>query len=189
MTAGAGKRRTRGWPAAALRVLGLAYRELPESYNESDLAQDLIFVGLVGMSDPLRDEAKAAIATCREAGIRTVMITGDQQPTAAEIARQLGIDLDPKGHPLRTVHGRELADLDVAGWKRVVADAAVFARVSPEHKLQIVEALQQQGHVVAMTGDGVNDAPAYEEGGHRHRHGHQGHRGCQRKRRHGDHRR
>ena len=148
---------------AALRVLGLAYRELPEGYNEEDFTKELTFVGLVGMSDPLRDEAKAAIATCREAGIRTVMITGDQQPTAAEIARQLGIDVDPNGHPLRTVHGRELAGLDVDGWKRVVADAAVFARVSPEHKLQIVEALQLQGHVVAMTGDGVNDAPALKK--------------------------
>ena len=148
---------------AALRVLGLAYRELPEGYNEENFTRELTFVGLVGMSDPLRDEAKAAIATCREAGIRTVMITGDQQPTAAEIARQLGIDVDLDGRPLRTVHGRELIDLDAEGWKRIVADAAVFARVSPEHKLQIVEALQQQGHVVAMTGDGVNDAPALKK--------------------------
>ncbi len=76
-----------GLAGAALRVLGLAYRELPEGYNEEDFTKELTFVGLVGMSDPLRDEAKAAIATCREAGIRTVMITGDQQPTAAEIAR------------------------------------------------------------------------------------------------------
>jgi len=148
---------------AALRVLGLAYRELPEGYNEGEFARELIFVGLVGMSDPLRNEAKAAIATCRVAGIRTVMITGDQQPTAAEIARQLGIDRALDGSPLRTVHGRELTNLDAAGWKRAVADAAVFARVSPEHKLQIVEALQQQGQVVAMTGDGVNDAPALKK--------------------------
>jgi Ca2+-transporting ATPase len=91
------------------------------------------------------------------------MITGDQQPTAAEIARQLGIDRDLDGRPLRAVHGRELANLEAAGWKQVVAEAAVFARVSPEHKLQIVEALQQQGHVVAMTGDGVNDAPALKK--------------------------
>lgn len=145
---------------AALRVLGLAYRKLPDDYDQADLIRDLIFVGLVGMRDPLRDEAKAAIETCRHAGIRTVMITGDQQPTAAEIARQLGIDVDFDGRPLRTVHGRELADLDDAGWAKTVADAAVFARVSPQHKLQIVEALQQRGHVVAMTGDGVNDAPA-----------------------------
>ncbi len=148
---------------AALRVLGLAYRELSEGYTEADFDRELTFVGLVGMSDPLRDEAKAAITTCREAGIRTVMITGDQQPTAAEIARQLGIDIDPNGRPLRTVHGRELTGLDTEGWKRAVAAAAVFARVSPEHKLQIVEALQQQGHVVAMTGDGVNDAPAMKK--------------------------
>jgi len=152
-----------GLAGAALRVLGLAYRELPEGYSEADLAQELIFVGLVGMSDPLRDEAKAAIATCREAGIRTVMITGDQQATAAEIAHQLGIDHDLSGRALRTVHGRELTDLDAAGWKGIVADAAVFARVSPQHKLQIVEALQLQGHIVAMTGDGVNDAPALKK--------------------------
>lgn len=148
---------------AALRVLGLAYRELPEGYDEGDFAREVIFVGLVGMSDPLRDEAKAAIATCRDAGIRTVMITGDQQATAAEIARQLGIDRDLDGRPLRTVHGRDLTTLDAAGWQRAVADAAVFARVSPEHKLQIVDALQRQGHVVAMTGDGVNDAPAMKQ--------------------------
>jgi len=148
---------------AALRVLGLAYRELPENYNESDFAQDLILVGLVGMSDPLRDEAKAAITTCREAGVRTVMITGDQLATAAEIGRQLGIDLDPQGNLLRTIHGRDLANLDAAGWRQIVADVGVFARVSPEHKLQIVDALQQLGHVVAMTGDGVNDAPALKK--------------------------
>jgi len=148
---------------AALRVLGLGYRDLPEGYSVEDLARELTFVGLVGMSDPLRDEAKTAIATCRTAGIRTVMITGDQQATAAEIARQLGLDRDLDGRALRAVHGRELVGLDAAGWKLAVADAAVFARVSPEHKLQIVEALQQQGHIVAMTGDGVNDAPALKK--------------------------
>ncbi len=148
---------------ASLRVLGLAYRDLPEGYSDDDLTRELTFVGHVGMRDPLRDEAKSAIATCRTAGIRTVMITGDQQATAAEIARQLGIDRDLEERPLRTVHGRELIGLDAAGWKLAVADAAVFARVSPENKLQIVEALQQQGHVVAMTGDGVNDAPALKQ--------------------------
>ncbi len=147
----------------SLRVLGLAYRELADGYDEENLLQDLIFTGLVGMSDPLREEAKTAIATCRAAGIRTVMITGDQQVTAAEIAKQLGIDLDKDGHTLRTVHGTELEGLDDAGWKNIVSDAAVFARVSPEHKLRIVEALQQQGHIVAMTGDGVNDAPALKK--------------------------
>ena len=112
------------------------------------------------MIDPLRDEAKSTITICREAGIRAVMITGDQLATASEIARQLGLDHDAKGTRLRTVNGRELSGLDDKGWLAMVADAAVFARVSPEDKLKIVDALQRDGHVVAMTGDGVNDAPA-----------------------------
>ena len=147
----------------ALRVLGLAYGELPEGYGAEALGRGLVFAGLVGMIDPLREEARATVATCRDAGIRTVMITGDQPPTASEIARQLGIDRDSAGHPLRTVHGRELGGLDAAGWRAIVARTAVFARVSPSHKLQIVEALQEAGHVVAMTGDGVNDAPALKK--------------------------
>ncbi|WP_162130559.1 cation-translocating P-type ATPase [Schlesneria paludicola] len=147
----------------ALRVLGLAFRELPDTFDEAELTRDLTFVGLVGMSDPLREQALSAITTCRQAGIRTVMITGDQQATAAEIARQLGIDHDLDGRPLRVVHGRELTGLDAAGWQKMVTEAAVFARVSPEHKLLIVEALQQQKQVVAMTGDGVNDAPALKK--------------------------
>ena len=146
--------------ASALRVLGLAYRELSAQHSEEDLTRALTFVGLVGMIDPLREEARGTIEICRSAGIRTVMITGDQQVTAAEIARQLGLDLDAQGKPLRAVHARELSGLDAEGWLQIVRDAAVFARVSPEHKLQIVDALQRLGHVVAMTGDGVNDAPA-----------------------------
>lgn len=146
--------------AAALRVLALAYRRLPDQHSEEDLTRELTFVGLVAMSDPLRDEARATIDICRAAGIRALMITGDQQATAAEIARQLGLDRDARGKPLRTVHARELSDLSPDGWLNVVREAAVFVRVSPEHKLQIVDALQRLGHVVAMTGDGVNDAPA-----------------------------
>ena len=146
--------------ASALRVLGLAYRELPAQHSEEDLTRELTFVGLVGMIDPLRDEARGTIQICRAAGIRAIMITGDQQATASEIARQLGLDLDARGKPLRAVHARELSGLDADGWLKVVRDAAVFARVSPKHKLQIVDALQRMGHVVAMTGDGVNDAPA-----------------------------
>src|SRR5262249_54125765 len=147
----------------ALRVLALAYRKVPEASREADLAGDLVFVGLVGMMDPLREEAKEAVATCRQAGIRVVMITGDQGATAAEVGRQLGGDRDRLGRPLRVIHGRELAGQDAEGWKEVVAEAGVFARVSPEHKLRIVEALQAEGEVVAMTGDGVNDAPALKK--------------------------
>ncbi len=146
--------------ASALRVLGLAYRELPEEHRDEDLTRGLTFVGFVGMIDPLRDGARDTIASCRTAGIRVIMITGDQQATAAEIARQLGLDVDAEGHPLRTVHARELNGLDADGWNKVVASTAVFARASPEHKLRIVETLQRDGQVVAMTGDGVNDAPA-----------------------------
>jgi P-type Ca2+ transporter type 2C len=148
---------------AALRVLGLAYRELPDDWNPEDLGRDLIYVGQIGMVDPLRDGVRDTIATCHGAGIRTIMITGDQPVTAAEIAKQLGIDLDAGGRTLRTVHGRELEPLDAAGWQRIVSETAVFARVSPRHKLNIVEALQQGGNVVAMTGDGVNDAPALRQ--------------------------
>ncbi len=158
--------------SAALRVLALAWRELPSDYKAEELkpdstddqphnlTHDFTFVGLVGMSDPLREEARSTIATCRAAGIRTVMLTGDQEATATEIARQLGLDQAVDGKRRRTVHASELRDLTPDQWLDVVRDAAVFARVSPEHKLQIVDALQRQGHVVAMTGDGVNDAPA-----------------------------
>ena len=144
----------------ALRVLALAYRILPDAYDDSELARDLTFVGLIGMIDPLRDEAVPAIATCRRAGIRTIMITGDQPVTAREIGRQLGLDGAAAAAAPPTVHGRDLTALDDLGWRRVAASASVFARVSPEHKLRIVEALQSQGEIVAMTGDGVNDAPA-----------------------------
>ena len=144
----------------ALRVLALAYKELPADHRAEDASHGLVFVGLVGIIDPLREEAKAAIERCRRAGIRTVMITGDQEATATEIGRQLGLDRDPHGRPLRTAHGRELTGLDAVGWQKAVAGVGVFARVSPEHKLRIVEALQAGGEVVAMTGDGVNDAPA-----------------------------
>lgn len=149
--------------AGALRVLGLACRHLPDGFTDADLTRGLTFVGFVGMIDPLRDEVKATVARCHEAGIRVVMITGDQPATAAEIARQLGLDTDQHGRPLHAVRGSALADLDDAAWMKVASEASVFARVSPEHKLRIVEALQRSGQVVAMTGDGVNDAPALRQ--------------------------
>jgi Ca2+-transporting ATPase len=152
-----------GLAKRAFRVLALAYKDLPAEHRDGDSADGLTFVGLVGMIDPLRDEAKSAIETCRRAGIRTVMMTGDQLATAAEIGRQLGLDRDARGRPLRTAHGRELAGLDEAGRRAIAAEVGVFARVSPEDKLRMVESLQAGGEVVAMTGDGVNDAPALKQ--------------------------
>ena len=115
-----------------------------------------MLVGIQGMIDPPRPEVAQAVKECKEAGIRTVMITGDHKVTAMAIAEQLGV-LPPDG---RVVEGVELANMDVEELENVVEDTYVFARVSPEHKLKIVKALQNQGHIVAMTGDGVNDAPA-----------------------------
>ncbi len=144
----------------ALRVLALAERQVPDDASPEARDDALTLVGLVGMIDPLRDEAAQAVARCRVAGIRTVMITGDHPRTASVIAASLGIDRGLDGAQLRTWYGPDLEGRDEAGWREAVADAAVFARVSPEHKLRIVEALQARGEIVAMTGDGVNDAPA-----------------------------
>ncbi|QHT61841.1 calcium-translocating P-type ATPase, SERCA-type [Paenibacillus lycopersici] len=145
--------------AGALRVLGFAYRELrPQDASEveSDVENQLIFVGLSGMIDPPRREVKDAIANCRRAGIKTVMITGDHQLTAEAIAGQLGIM--PRGGI--AVSGQQLNEMTEETLDRLADNIFVYARVSPEHKLRIVKALQRKGHVVAMTGDGVNDAPA-----------------------------
>jgi len=140
-----------------MRVLGVAYRlldTLPEPLS-ADLENGLVFVGLLAMIDPPRAEVREAIQLTRTAGIRTVMITGDHPLTAAEIARQLGISDND-----RVVTGPQLDALSDEGLKAAVNDTRVFARVSPEHKLKIIQALQEQGHIVSMTGDGVNDAPA-----------------------------
>ena len=139
-----------------MRVLGVAFKtsQRPDPTPESE--QDLTFIGFVGIIDPPRPEVKDAVARSKNAGIRPVMITGDHPLTALHIARELGI----AGPASRVVTGAELnamSDADLAG---IVEEISVFARVSPEHKLRIVAALQQRGHIVAMTGDGVNDAPA-----------------------------
>jgi Ca2+-transporting ATPase len=148
-----------GMARSALRVIGLAYREVRpnEQLNHADTAErQLIFVGLTGMIDPPRKEVRSAIALSRKAGIKTVMITGDHQTTAQAIASQLGI-LPKDG---TVVTGAELTGMSDDQLTARVDEIFVYARVSPEHKLRIVKALQQRGHVVAMTGDGVNDAPA-----------------------------
>jgi Ca2+-transporting ATPase len=146
----------------ALRVLGVAYRieknvhELQGEVNADELERELVFVGLLGMIDPARTEVKLALANASEAGIRTVMITGDYPNTARAIAEAIGL-LRP-GHKVAT--GAELDRMDDATLKREIQHTDVFARVSPEHKMRIVDALQANDEVVAMTGDGVNDAPA-----------------------------
>ncbi|MBX6740461.1 MAG: cation-translocating P-type ATPase [Acetobacteraceae bacterium] len=144
----------------ALRTLGVAFRSLPKdafSQDELDgrIEQDLVFLGLIGMIDPPREEAREAVARARGAGIRPIMITGDHPRTAAAIAAELGIAADG-----RAVTGAELERMPDEELDRTVREVSVFARVNPEHKLQIVRALQRGGATVAMTGDGVNDAPA-----------------------------
>ncbi len=139
-----------------MRVLAVTFRWLDTA---EPLEKDLIFIGLVGILDPPRAEVKAAVATCRSAGIRPVMITGDHPLTALHIARQLGIADDRS----RALTGLELERLSPAELDQAVEEVSVFARVSPEHKLRIVEALRRRGHVTAMTGDGVNDAPALKQ--------------------------
>jgi P-type Ca2+ transporter type 2C len=143
------------------RVLGVAFRplaELPEKIDETEMEGGLIFIGLIGMIDPPRPEVKESVLTCRTAGIRPVMITGDHPLTAQYIARELGIDDNGK-----ILTGQELADMTDSDLKSVVETVSVYARVSPEHKLRIVQALQETGHIVSMTGDGVNDAPALKK--------------------------
>jgi len=138
-----------------MRVLALAERLFPGERVSHDDVQDLTFLGLQGMIDPPRPESIQAIADCRRAGITVKMITGDHPGTAEAIGRELGLQ-SPRG----AVTGRELDALDPEGFAQIAREAHVFARVSPEHKLRLVQALQAQGEVVAMTGDGVNDAPA-----------------------------
>ena len=144
----------------ALRVLAFAWRDLaphePLDGDPEGIERDLVFVGLAGMIDPPRDEAKAAVNRCRSAGIRPVMITGDHPATALAVGRELGL----VAASARAVTGLEIDALDDGALDTVAADAAVYARVSPEHKLRIVRSLQRLGNVVAMTGDGINDAPA-----------------------------
>ena len=148
-----------GLAAKALRVLGCAYRELdalPVKLTSEELEQGLIFCGLVGMIDPPRQEVKGAVAQCYAAGIRPVMITGDHKLTAVAIAKELNIFREGD----RAVTGEELDFMPQELLEQDVHRFSVFARVSPEHKMRIVKAWQKRGMVVAMTGDGVNDAPA-----------------------------
>ena len=145
--------------ANALRVLAVAYKEIdavPENPTSEDLENGLTFMGLVGMIDPPRPEAKEAVAVCRKAGIKPVMITGDHVVTASAIAKELGILLEGD----RAITGAELDAMTDSELDAQVENISVYARVSPENKIRIVKAWQRKGQVVSMTGDGVNDAPA-----------------------------
>ncbi|MGD9146035.1 MAG: cation-translocating P-type ATPase [Anaerolineae bacterium] len=149
------------------RVLGVAFRPLddePDPADEAALERAMTFIGLVGMIDPPRPEVREAVATAKAAGMRPVMITGDHPLTARQIARDLGIapelGIASDGQPLT---GRDLGQMSVDDLEEVVDQVAVYARVSPEHKLKVVQALQDRGQIVAMTGDGVNDAPALKK--------------------------
>ena len=147
---------------AGLRVLGFAYKPLdakPPAGSDETTEQDLIWLGLVGMLDAPRPEVRDAVARCRDAGIRAVMITGDHQLTAQAIAQDLGIAKVGD----RVLTGQELQRLSPEELDQQVDDVSIYARVSPEHKLRIVQALQRRGKFVAMTGDGVNDAPALKQ--------------------------
>jgi Ca2+-transporting ATPase len=146
--------------ARALRTLAIAYRSVPAGTLEIEevderVEQHLIFAGLIGMIDPPRAEAKDAVARAKRAGIRPIMITGDHPVTAQVIARELGISTNA-----RAVTGKELHETTDESLVQLARSASVYARVNPEHKLRIVRALQNEGAVIAMTGDGVNDAPA-----------------------------
>ena len=154
------RRRNQQLAAEALRTLGVAYRALPPGALDGDkadasLEQGLVFAGLIGMIDPPRAEARDAVARAKAAGIRPLMITGDHPVTAGVIAAELGVSDDR-----RVLTGSELENMSDAALRSALQETSIYARVSPHHKLRLVQALQQSGAIVAMTGDGVNDAPA-----------------------------
>nr|MCK4930000.1 calcium-translocating P-type ATPase, SERCA-type [Nanoarchaeota archaeon] len=145
----------------ALRVLGFAYRLLEAKYkpNAEEVEKDLVFVGLQAMIDPPREEVKGSIEKCKAAGIKTIMITGDYKLTAIAIAKQLGLFKEDS----KALSGDELDKLSDEELSSIVEDVVIYARVSPEHKVRILNALKKKEHIVAMTGDGVNDAPALKK--------------------------
>lgn len=147
---------TKEFASQGLRVLAFAYRKLEKNYNLEKVEENLVFVGLIGMIDPPRKETVEALKVCHQAGIRVVMITGDHQLTAEAVAREIGISS-------RVVTGEEIDKLDDKQLSMILDEVVIFARVSPYHKLRIVEGFKKKGLVVAVTGDGVNDAPALKK--------------------------
>ncbi|HWI46994.1 MAG TPA: cation-translocating P-type ATPase [Rummeliibacillus sp.] len=149
----------RNFSMNGLRVLAIAYKNIGKRKIDVDDEKDLIFVGLIAMMDPPREESRAAVASCIKAGIKPVMITGDHKITATAIAKQIGILKNSS----EAIEGYEIEELTDEQLQEKVQDISVYARVSPEHKLRIVKAWQEKGNVVAMTGDGVNDGPALKQ--------------------------
>jgi Ca2+-transporting ATPase len=150
-----------GLAQTGMRVLGAAFRWLeavPEALREAEVERELVFLGLIGMWDPARPEVAAAVQTCQQAGIRPVMITGDHPLMAQHIAQELGIAANQ-----HLLTGKDLNQLSLQELEERVESVPIYARVSPQQKLKIVQALQARGHIVAMTGDGVNDAPALKK--------------------------
>lgn len=148
-----------GLASQALRTIAIGFKEISPNtliLHEQEAEKDLTFIGLEGIIDPPRPEVKQAVKECKEAGIKTVMITGDHVITAKAIATELGI----ANKRSKVLEGKDLSKMNLKELEGVVDEVSVFARVSPEHKLKIVQAFQNRGHIVAMTGDGVNDAPA-----------------------------
>lgn len=150
------QRRNEQMASRALRVLGVAYRDVKQLPPENEWEKDLVFCGFIGMIDPPRPEAERAVRLCKKAGIRAVMITGDHVATAIAIAGKLGM----MGPEDKALTGHQLDQMEQRDLERNIYQYSVFARVSPEHKVRIVKAFQKRGEIVAMTGDGVNDAPA-----------------------------
>lgn len=143
----------RAMASMALRVLGFAYKESPSSFDEEDMEGGLIFLGLMGMKDPPRSGVREAVEDCRKAGIRVIMITGDNRYTAEAIGKELGFSG-------RSLEGEELDSLTEGELGKAVEEVDIYARTSPKHKVMLLKALKERGHVVCMTGDGVNDAAA-----------------------------
>lgn len=152
---------TKDMAADALRVLGFAYREFSPKgkYEDGQAEHELVFIGLAGMIDPPREGVLEAVKLCKSAGIRPIMITGDHKLTAEAIAKEIGV----AEIPMKALTGEELDKIGDAELEKEIAQVSVYARVSPEHKVRILDALKRRGEIVAMTGDGVNDAPAIKK--------------------------